>query len=393
MVLKPNSLNPPPETEKKAIAKSISGEVFNNSGKLVSSTPITGAGASSASIETTTNAESLPFPVNITQSIETILGKDGKAYFVVKNEGNTHAIPVDSRKGRNIIRHLGREEGMMLRKRDINDIIDFLQAFAETEGQLKDVWYRVASIPGGIEIDLGDEKHTRVRITPGKVEILKKGSDTLFFRTSVSRPMAMPSDKGDLKLVNKYLNLQAIDVILLIAWISYTLAHPKTKATNFVILVLLGGQGSGKTGLCNNVLQPLVDPNLVGVQLLPNSAKDLAIAAAHSHLLAYDNVRGFRQQMADVMCIASTGGALTARQLYTDADQHVQHLHRVRREVSLRGRHRGSREVRRDQPALCRIGWLGRQRALCGTGRGEQRGDSGLEARSRRCPPLHEFCW
>jgi hypothetical protein len=51
------------------------------------------------------------------------------------------------------------------------------------------------------------------------------------------------------------------------------------------------------------------------------------IAAQNSHLLCFDNVRGFKPAMADLMCVAATGGALTARQLYTDADQQVHHLH------------------------------------------------------------------
>jgi len=44
-------------------------------------------------------------------------------------------------------------------------------------------------------------------------------------------------------------------------------------------------------------------------------------------VLCYDNVRGFKQMMADNLCVASTGGSITSRQLYTDSDQQILHLH------------------------------------------------------------------
>lgn len=57
-----------------------------------------------------------------------------------------------------------------------------------------DIWYRVAAVDGGIEIDLGDDKHTRVRISASKVEIITEGSDTLFWRTASCQPMTMPAE-------------------------------------------------------------------------------------------------------------------------------------------------------------------------------------------------------
>jgi hypothetical protein len=49
--------------------------------------------------------------------------------------------------------------------------------------------------------------------------------------------------------------------------------------------------------------------------------------ARNAHLFSVDNARGFPPPMADALCIASTGGALTGRQLYSDADEHVLQLH------------------------------------------------------------------
>jgi hypothetical protein len=267
------------------------------------------------------------FPSNLPRKLGLVLGQTGHAYAVMAGSGNPFALPVGSRQLNNIIHELGRSEGVKHRKGDAKDINSFLQAQAEIAGITKDVFYRVAPISGGIEIDLGDDAHTRARITAGKVEKITRGSEALFYRTQASAPMVMPASVGNVNLLKKYLNMDAISTTLFIAWLSYTLAHPKVSTSKFVILVLQGNQGSGKTSLCNNIILRLIDPSLIGVQVLPGNAKDLAIAAQNAHVLCYDNVREFKQSMSDMLCIAATGGALTGRQLYSDADQHVVRLH------------------------------------------------------------------
>ena len=139
--------------------------------------------------------------------------------------------------------------------------------------------------------------------------------------------MVMPSPKGDLELLKKYVNLSGVDFILFIAWLSYTLAHPKLSTSKYVILVLQGDGGTGKSFICQFVIIILLDPSRVGVQVFPGNAKDLTIAGQHAHVLCYDNMRGLRHNMSDILCMASTGGAISNRALYSDGDQHVHHLH------------------------------------------------------------------
>lgn len=264
---------------------------------------------------------------NLPKKLGLVLGQNGNAYAVMSGSGNPYALPVGSRQLNNIIHEFGQSEGVKHRKGDTKDINSFLQVQAEIAGITKDVFYRVAPIAGGIEIDLGDDAHTRARVTPGKVVRVTEGSEALFYRTQASAPMVMPASVGNVNLLEKYLNMDAVSATLFIAWLSYTLAHPKVSTSKFVILVLQGNQGSGKTFLCNNVILKLIDPSLVGIQVLTGNVKDMAIAAQNAHVLCYDNVREFKQTMADMLCIAATGGALTSRQLYSDADQHVVRLH------------------------------------------------------------------
>jgi hypothetical protein len=176
-------------------------------------------------------------------------------------------------------------------------------------------------------LDVGDDQHTRICVTPGKVEVITEGSVTLFYRPPTMQPLTMPAEHGDLQLLDRYLNnLHEPDRVLLKGWISFTLAHPKVPTTNYPFLILRGDQGSGKSSLSNLILS-MIDPSIVDVQTLPSKQNDLAIALQNSHTLCYDNMRGIKPMMSDTLAIASSGGALTSRQLYTNDGQHVLRLH------------------------------------------------------------------
>ena len=134
------------------------------------------------------------FPHNLPDELNLILSQNGNTYSVRNDSGNPYVLAVGSKQLNNVIRANAQQHNRNLRQADIRDINHSLQAHAETAGVCRDVWYRAAPIEGGIEIDLGDSKHTRVRITAGKVEIVKEGSSTLFFRTPLTMPMTAPEE-------------------------------------------------------------------------------------------------------------------------------------------------------------------------------------------------------
>lgn len=129
-----------------------------------------------------------------------------------------------------------------------------------------------------------------------------------------------------MRTLRKYLNTHPTLQLLLEAWISYTLSHPKVPSTNYLILLLVGGQGSGKSLLCNLLLK-LIDPSRTGVQVLPRNVKDLAISMQSSHLRCIDNTRAVSSMMSDYLCMTSTGGTLNSRRLYTDDEEQSINLH------------------------------------------------------------------
>lgn len=314
------------ETESPSSGKAT-GEICNAPNAIRVPSPTAGDEASSASSYQLVSIPTTKVPSGLAPNARFILSQRGAVFAVIKLGGNDLALRIGTKQANNVLRAAALERGIHLQDKDLKEINDTLIAQVEMAGRVDNVWYRIAPIDDGIAIDLGDDMNTHIVVTPGKVEVVTEGSKTLFHRTQVMAPFVTPSEKGDVWLIKKYLNIHPMDQMLLVAWLSYTLAHPKLPTAKFPILVINGDQGSGKTSLCNHLIIPLIDPNVIGVQVFPSSAKDLAIASQHAHVLCYDNMRGFKSAMADILCIAATGGAISNRALYTDGDMSIQYLH------------------------------------------------------------------
>jgi hypothetical protein len=271
--------------------------------------------------------QDVPIPGNLGPLYKAFRGQDGHAYILDPRISLAHRV--GSRGANAILAGIANSRRSPFRTRELSEVNEALRAWVDQYGERLNVWYRVApSEPWpSIEIDPGHDQETRIRITAGAVTLGKADSGVTFYRTSNTRAMVCPAIVGNLDLLTKYVNLSATDHLLFVAWLSYTLAHPKVSTSKYPILVLQGGQGSGKTSLCNNVILRLIDPSAIGVQRMPPNEKDLAIAVQNAHVVAFDNVRGFKSSISDLFCTVATGGQLVSRQLYTDAEQSVLHLH------------------------------------------------------------------
>ena len=265
-------------------------------------------------------------PTSLTSDLNVILDQTGKVFAIISHGGKLHVLAVGDRILNNVIRELALSTGTTLRRSDLADINEGLKARAESADVVTNVWRRIASVPDGIEIDIGDIAHTIFKITANKVTNVTHESNTFFYRPQHARPMAIPSDVGNLNSLKKYVNLDWMQFSLFRGWLSYTLAHPKIPSSKYVILAILGGQGSGKSQLAK-IVKSLIDPSVIGAQGLPTNIKELAIAAEHSHVLCYDNLRHLSHNIADALCQAATGSSISSRKLYSDSEQHVSQLH------------------------------------------------------------------
>lgn len=254
---------------------------------------------------------------------------DEKPYLMYSGGRNALLIPIDRHSPEiySLLRQCVDTQREGPTRRNTDECVDDLAAHAQVYGERIDTFCRVAPHPdGGIAIDLGDTARTQVWIKPGYVEIVTRGSSLPFRRSKSMQPLAIPADCGDIDRLKKYIKAHPASVLLIIAWITYTIAHPKQDSSKYVILVLQGGEGSGKTSLCK-ILQRLIDPSAVSVRSFPRNIQDLAVATQSSHLVIFDNIRSIPPQMSDALCMSSTGGSVSGRKLFTDDVQASQSLH------------------------------------------------------------------
>ena len=257
-------------------------------------------------------------PSALGDDIQLILGVTGTPYLHRSGPQQQPVLKLGSPECNGELRRRLAEHGKVPKQKELQELTDCLAAHAELVNDRRDVWYRVAPAEGGCEIDLGDSAMTRVTIRDGEIATHTQGSMTLFYRTPHMRPLPIPEPPGDLERLRRYLNLNAADFRLVVAWISYTLCHAKAATSKFPILVLHGVQGSGKSWACR-VIQALIDPSEILLQSFPRNEQDLAIAAQYGHVLIYDNLRSLSTAMSDKLCIASTGGTFATRKLFSDS--------------------------------------------------------------------------
>jgi hypothetical protein len=283
----------------------------------------------------TSSKDNLPsIDVQASKPIKTHIGEFELArgmgdhiYIMVPGSGNPQLLRVGSKTANLFLRRIAQKREITLRDRDIKEIVETLEAYAEMELQPVDIYLRTAPFQEGYAIDLGDDQNSRVIIQPGKVEVVTSGCDVLFRRSSITQPFARPANKGNLKLLKKYLrNLRPEMQQLLIGWITYTLACPKIPSRNFVLLSLVGPEGSGKSFTCK-LISDLTDPNSLALQKMPKNSEDLVVAANYTLVLIFDNGRTLTFGFSDSFAQCITGASSGKRQLFTNGELYVSYMH------------------------------------------------------------------
>ncbi|MBS4002996.1 MAG: hypothetical protein KGZ91_06445 [Afipia sp.] len=90
----------------------------------------------------------------------------------------------------------------------------------------------------------------------------------------------------------------------------------------------VGPPGSGKTTVTEHDTNMIDPPSGDSLRITGHRAEDIGAAAQQQYVLAMDNVSQLDRTTSDVLCIASTGGALTARQFQEQKKAVVLNIHR-----------------------------------------------------------------
>jgi hypothetical protein len=197
----------------------------------------------------------------------------------------------------------------------VSDAINTLEAIAKHTGELHPVYIRTFNDAKHVMIDICDQERHVITVDASGWRV-DKGSGVKFVCKRGMTSLPIPSGKGDINLLGKYLNINSDDLPLIIGWLFCAIGGVKP----YPILILQGEQGSGKS-TTSRVIRALVDPSSVPLRSPPREPKDLLVSAGNTHVVTLDNLSGLSPEISDCLCRLSTGGGHDVRQLYSDTDQ------------------------------------------------------------------------
>ena len=256
--------------------------------------------------------------------IEHFATPDNEAYIDVLTNDNARAsFKVRSRETRILVDSIFYEkERGALGAQVRGDVLDQLEAQSRWKGSVRPVSPRIAEKNGAIYIDLGDATWKAVKVFVNETGIgewrVVDGEEipVRFRRSRGTRALPLPTRGGSIQDLRPFVRGGDDEFILAVAFLLGAF-RPRGP---YPLLIITGEQGSAKSTLAR-WLRSLVDPHDVPLRSPPREERDLMIAAANSHLQAFDNLSSLPVWLADGLCRIATGGGFASRELYSDQDE------------------------------------------------------------------------
>jgi energy-coupling factor transporter ATP-binding protein EcfA2 len=243
---------------------------------------------------------------------------EGNPWATLRVKGHAEHHPLKTKAIRRYLAHLYYQENKSApHAQAVQDALGTLEAKAVFDGPEHKTYVRLAEVDGAVYLDLGNEHWQGVKITCDGW-LVADDMPVRFRRPRGMSSLPSPVRGGSLTELAGLLNvsLDSRDWKLIVAWLLQALRG----AGPYPVLVLTGGQGSGKSTVAR-MLRALVDPNVSPLRSLSRDERDLFIAAVNGWALAFDNVSGLSQWISDAICKLSTGGGLSTRELFSDSEE------------------------------------------------------------------------
>ncbi len=207
------------------------------------------------------------------------------------------------------------EIGAVPQPSSVSAAIATIEGHATFKGPERKLHNRVARIGDVIWYDLADDQGRAIRITPEGWQIVSSPF-TLFRREGHQLPQVEPVRNGNARELFRFVNVtdptqQLLLLVYLVAGLIPNFPHP--------LMYIHGEQGSAKSTL-SKIIRMLIDPSRTAVLSMPKDIKELALQLTRHHMVFYENVSWISNAASDLLCIAVTGGAISKRTLFTDAD-------------------------------------------------------------------------
>ena len=195
------------------------------------------------------------------------------------------------------------------------DSLGVLEARAQIDGPVEQVFVRVAERDGRIYLDLGDDTWRAVEIDAKGWRLVDK-PPVRFRRPSGLRPLPIPIKDGQIAKLKDFANLDDDDFLLLVA----VLVAALRPTGPYPILVLTGEAGTAKSTLAR-IFRLLVDNHVMLLRSEPREPRDLVIGAVNNWVVAMDNISSVPAWLSDALCRLATGGGQATRTLYTNDEE------------------------------------------------------------------------
>lgn len=202
----------------------------------------------------------------------------------------------------------------------VGNLVMRLDAAIEHTVQLR---YRVTrNADNAICYNIGDDDGTVVTVKNGAWLCEQSPDVRLFKPSSGQKQQVIPILGGDIYKIFDFVNiredLRPLFICLVIFYFVPDMQYP--------ILSLYGSKGSGKSTAAS-FLRSLVDPNEVVFDSVdPKKPDDTHVMLSAGYLTILDNLSHITQELSDILCMYSTGGAYRKRELYTNGDLHLSQM-------------------------------------------------------------------
>jgi hypothetical protein len=233
---------------------------------------------------------------------------EGKAYL----QAGRQCFPIASTQCRRWLGAITHQYlGTAANDTQIKNCVSALEAVAHQTNNEGEVYRRLARVGDTIYLDLCDKEGRLVKVSQSGWEV---GTDypVNFLRGPNMATQVVPEKGGSLEDLFNLVNLSPEDRPLLRGFLLDCL---KGRGP-YTILLIGGPQGSAKSTLSKMVRQ-IVDPaHKAAVRYLQRDLLELALAAEHNALMAYDNVSSLPQWLSDALASLATGSGFGTRRFY-----------------------------------------------------------------------------
>ncbi len=240
----------------------------------------------------------------------------GRTYAAVPINGHVEVHEIRSGGFRRwLIRQFYIEENRPPSAQAIQDAGGILDARATHDGPEEAVFIRVAGRGDRVYIDLGDATWRAVEVDAAGWRIITD-PPVRFRRPNGMRPLPDPARGGTIDRLKDFVNMEADELVLFIAWLAAALR----PSGPYPILVLIGEQGSAKSTLAR-LVRRLTEPHACPLRSEPKEPRDLMVGAVNGWVMALDNLSTIPSWLSDALCRLSTGGGFATRTLYSNDEE------------------------------------------------------------------------